>query len=269
MIKKTYLLDILTVIGLSAMLTIFITRPGFSQDTTKMKGVKKVTIQAKIITDNNGKKQEFDTTINLNRGLRPGEMHEMMKDFEFRMRGLGDEMKELQAEMNDMKLPDSGMMDSAARMMDSTWKNWEGNRNFHFRHNFKPGEFDYNYHFDFPEVPEPPQVFLHEFGDENFPKGFNEERRSRIKEKDESLNDVLGDIPMENVKSYSIKDTKDGKRIVIELKKDPFIENHKNVIIIRTPRPERMDRHDQRPQIRKKVIIQEENSRDDQQPDKL
>jgi hypothetical protein len=41
------------------------------------------------------------------------------------------------------------------------------------------------------------------------------------------------------------------------------------VIIIRTPRPDRMDRQDQRPQIRKKVIIQEDNQKDEDQPDKL
>jgi len=72
-----------------------------------------------------------------------------------------------------------------------------------------------------------------------------------------SLNDLLGDIPMDRVKSYSIKDTKNGKKIVIELNNAPFIENHRNVIIIRSPRPE--GRHGQgqapRPHIQKRIII--------------
>jgi type III secretory pathway component EscR len=67
MISKTYFRDILTVVGLAIVLTIFLTRPVFSQDTTKMKGDKKVRIVAKIVEDKNGKRQEFDTTINLDR----------------------------------------------------------------------------------------------------------------------------------------------------------------------------------------------------------
>jgi uncharacterized membrane protein len=58
MYSKTLLKDILTVIGLSIALTIFITHPGFSQDTTKINSDKKVKITAKIIQDNNGKKKK-------------------------------------------------------------------------------------------------------------------------------------------------------------------------------------------------------------------
>jgi hypothetical protein len=83
------------------------------------------------------------------------------------------------------------------------------------------------------------------------------------------LNDLLGDIPMDRVKSYSIRDTKDGKKIVIELKNEPFIEHHRNVIIMHSPRPE--GRHGQGPrqQMKKRIIIREGNQEKDEQPDKL
>lgn len=255
MISKTYLRDILTVFGLSIVLTILLTRPVFSQDTTKIKGDKKVRIVAKIVEDKNGKRQEFDTTINLDRKLKPSEEEEMMKHFQMRMKDLGDQMKDLEGELNEMKLPDSGMMDSVQRHLDRAFRNWEGPGNFHFRHKVNPREFNFDYNYDFPEPGEFPQKFLREFREENLPRILEEEHQGRLKGKGESLNDLLGDIPMDQVKSYSIKDTKDGKRIIIELNKEPFIERHRDVIILRTPRPERMDRRDGRPQIKKKVII--------------
>jgi hypothetical protein len=89
------------------------------------------------------------------------------------------------------------------------------------------------------------------------------------KGKDESLNDILGNIPLDRVKSYSIKDTKDGKRIVIELNNEPFIEHHRDVIIIRSPRPEGRPGQDPRHQMRKRVIIKEQTPEKEEEPDKL
>ena len=143
MISKTHFRDILTIFGLSIALTIFITLPGFSQDTTKIKRDNKVRIIAKIVKDKDGKRQEFDTTINLDRRLEPGEEQEMMKDFEMRFRDLGDQMKDLQVEMNEMMLPDSGMMDSVQRLTEKTFRFHGGPGNMHFRHNFSPRAFNY------------------------------------------------------------------------------------------------------------------------------
>jgi|GEM_PF-3632394 len=49
----------------------------------------------------------------------------------------------------------------------------------------------------------------------------------------QTLNDVLGDIPMDRVVSYSIKDRKGGKRIIIDLNDAPLFEKNERVIIIR------------------------------------
>jgi hypothetical protein len=277
MISKTHFRDILTFFGLSIALTIFITRPGFSQDTTKMKGEKKIRITAKIVEDKNGKRQEFDTTINLDRRLRPGEEKEMMKDFEMRFRDLDDQMKELEVEMNEMKLPDSGMMDSVQRFTERAFRFRGEPGNMHFRHHLNPQAFNFDYNFEMPESAESPQQLFREFKDENGHGMFNERRQRMFSEdrpglskgKDESLNDLLGNIPIDRVKSYSIKDTKDGKRIIIELNKEPFIEHHRDVIIIRSPRPEGRPGEGPRHQIRKRVIIKEQTPEKEEQPDKL
>jgi hypothetical protein len=205
-----------------------------------MKGDKKVRIVAKIVEDKNGKREEFDTTINLDRNMKPGEAEDIMKDFKMRMRDLDEQMKELEADFNEMNFPDSGKMDSAQKHIERTFSDWSGFGNSHFRHNFNPREFNFDYNFDFPDPGEIPQRFLREFRNEN----------------DRSLNDILGDIPMDQVKSYSIQDTKDGKRIVIELNKEPFTGHHREVIILRSPPPERMFKRDyNRPRMKKKVII--------------
>jgi hypothetical protein len=271
MITKTYFRDILTVIGLSVVLTIFITYPGFSQDTTKTKGDKKVRIVAKIVEDKNGTVHEFDTTINLDRKLKPGEEQEMMKEFELRFKDLGDQMKDLEVEMNEMKLPDSGMMDSVQRLTENTFR-FHGGPHVFMRHNSSPRAFNFDYNFDMPDIPDAPQSIIEEFNDEDSP-GMPYENQRMLQGKDESLNDLLGDIPMDRVKSYSIKDTRDGKKIVIELKNEPFIGHHRDVIILRSPRPEGRHGHGrgegQRHQMKKRIIIREGNQEKEEQLDKL
>jgi len=258
MIRKTNFRDILTIFGLSLALTIFITRPGFSQDTTKTKGDKKIKMVTRIVEDKNGKRVEFDTTINLDRKLKPGEEKQMMREFEIRIKDLDDQMKDLEVELNEIRLPDSGMMDSVQHLTERVMKLRGGPGNFHFRRNFSPRAFNYNYNFDMPDLPEPPQPFIEEFNEENSPGMINEESSRMFKGRSESLNDLLGDIPMNNVKSYSIKDTKNGKRITIELNNEPLIEHRREVIIMRSPRPEMRHRQGQRQQMQKRIIMKNE-----------
>ena len=258
MISKTHFRDILTIFGLSIALTIFITRPGFSQDTTRTKGDKKIKMVTRVVEDKNGKRLVFDTTINLDRRLNPGEEKQMMREFEVRIKDLDDQMKDLEVEFNEMGLPDSGMMDSVQRLTERAFRFRGGPGNVHFRRNFSPRAFNFDYNFDFPETPEPPQPLIEEFNDETAPGMFDKQSPRMFKGRGESLNDLLGDIPMDRVKNYSIRDTKDGKRIIIELSKEPFIEHHRDVIIIRSPRPE--GRHGQGPRhpMKKRIIIKNE-----------
>lgn len=273
MTTKTLFRDILTVIGLSIVLTIFITHPGFSQDTTKTKGDKKVRIIAKVITDKDGKTQEFDTTINLNRDLKPGEEKELLGDFEKRFGDLGDQMKHLEIEMNDMNLPDSGMMDSIQQLTEKAMKLSGHMGKYHFRHNISPHAYNYNFDFDIPDVPEPPQPLIEEF-DDDAPGMLHDRIQGMMNNREGSLNSVLGDIPMDHVKSYSIKETKHGKRITIELNDEPLIERQEKVIIMRSPRPEMRHRQNQRHQIQKRIIIRQgdqekKDSEKEEQQDKM
>ncbi|MCX6243838.1 MAG: hypothetical protein NTU98_03960 [Bacteroidetes bacterium] len=238
--------------GLGLALTIFITRPVFSQDATKTNGEKKVTIVAKIIEDKDGKKKVFDTTITLNRGLKPGEEEEMLKNLKLRYKDLGDEMKEMEMQLSEMDLPDSGMMDSIHRFTVRCLRDCNKMGFGHCNKQMLPYGFNYDFDFDMPDFSDfqPPMI-----------REFNDERGGG-----QTLNDVLGDISMDNVKSYSVKETKDGKKIIIELKKDPIVEHHQEVIIMRAPGYQRGHGHDAQPQIRKKIIIK---SGDDDDGEKL
>lgn len=270
MITKTHFRDILTVIGLSIVLTIFITHPGFSQDTTKTKGNKKVKIIAKVITDKDGKTQEFDTTINLNRDLKPGEEKEMLKNFEKRFGDLDDQMKDLEIQLNAMNLPDSGMMDSIMQLTEKAMKLRGNLGKYHFRHNFSPRAFNYNFDFDIPDIPEPPEPPMIEEFDEGTPGMLHNRMQGMMRGKGESLNSVLGDIPMDHVKSYSIKETKHGKKITIELNDEPLVEHQQKVIIMRSPRPEMRHMQNQRHkmQMQKRRMIRQHDQEQKQLEEK-
>ena len=266
-----YYRNIVTVIGIAVALVIFITRPGYSHNQQKdsTKGEKKYRITAKIIEDKDGKKQEFDTTINLNHPIDPREEKEMMKEFEHRFRDIGDQMKDLEEEMHASSLPDSGMMDSVRNYTQHFMKSWKGPGKFHLRH-MDPDKFDYDFDFSLPEPPEPPMPpSMKEFDDKDLHKIFDYREINPSRRDRQTLNDVIGDIPMDNVKSYSIRETKDGKRITIELKKDPIIERHENVIILREPGNRGHRDGSPRHEIRKRIIIKSGDKEGKDNPNKL
>jgi hypothetical protein len=236
---KSKISRIFILAGLGLALTIFVTRPAYSQDTTKVKGEKKVTIVAKIIEDKDGKKQVFDTTITLNREFKPGEHQRMMKDLEIRFKDMDDQMKELEIELSDMNLPDSGMMDSIHRFAQKCIRDCKNMGFGHCNKYMFPHGFNYDFDFDMPDLPDFPPRMIREFNDQE----------------EQTLNDVLGDIPMDNVISYSVKETKEGKKITIEVKDVPVVRHHREVIILREPGNARGRIHDGNPQMKKRIII--------------
>ncbi len=76
--------------------------------------------------------------------------------------------------------------------------------------------------------------------------------RVRPPKSGESLSDVLGDIPMRAVTSYKIKETKNGKRITIEVSDDVMDDLHEDILIwtgdVAAPPPP--------PKMRKEVFIE-------------
>jgi hypothetical protein len=95
-------------------------------------------------------------------------------------------------------------------------------------------ELDYD--FDIPCSPDIPSP--HFPGFEGFEGEFMpgcDMRVFRYDNKRQTLSDIIGDIPMDRVKSYSIKDRKNGKRITIDIEDVPLFEKQDKVIVIREP----------------------------------
>jgi hypothetical protein len=166
-------------------------------------------------------------------------------------------MKHLEVEVNDMNLPDSLMTDSVRRLCKKAFIYSGCRGKGQTMRNCCPEAFNFDYNFEMPEFCRHPQSFFGEFGDESDP-GMREEEFLMNKGKGESLNDLLGDIPMERVKSYSIKDTKNGKKITIELNKDPLVEHHEKVIIISSPGPGERHGQGRQQKMEKRIIIKNE-----------
>jgi len=250
---KTYSLfkNVSGLLGLTlAFLIIFIT-PGYSQD--KGKPQHKKTITLKIVTDDNGKTKVMDTTFTSDAKIDMKQMNEYLKgmsDFEF--------------QAGDLELPDSTFLDSVRQLCGRAIminKNFKGPR-FKFR-DF-PGGFDYDFEI---ENPEGRMRDAEEF--ENFDRSEMmpgpEMRRFRFEKPRQTLSDVIGDIPMDRVKSYSIKDRKGGKRIVIDVEENPFMEKERHVIIMR--HPGRHGVHPQRHNADRKIMIRTESREKSDNPE--
>ena len=221
--------------GAIAILAIFITRPVYSQETAKKESSEKIVL--KIIRDDNGKTTVIDTI---------------------------------------MEMPDSTMMDSLHKEIDKVIVIGKGGKHALIRMHQMPDGL--NYDFEMPSLPECPALEdLDEIEWEGMVPGQNMENcfwQQRCPEQErrvirsggdgESLNDVLGDIPMDRVVSYSIKERKGGKRIIIDLKDAPMFERHENVIIIRDPGRASRNRNHSSRQVRVYV-----NDDQDVKPDKL
>ncbi len=193
--------------GLALILAIFVTRPASSQEAAKKETYKKITM--KVVSDNNGKITVIDTT---------------------------------------MEMTDTAMVDSLQNEIEKVIV--LGNRGKHARFKYRNMPGGYNYDF---EIPCPPdglreleelegldwEEMMSDLGgragqwDHGFP--LPDRRIIRSGGDGATLNDILGRIPMDRVVSYSIKDRKGGKRIVIDLNDAPMFERQEQVIVIREP----------------------------------
>ena len=212
------------------ILAIFITKPAVSQEPAKTESHKKITM--KIFSDDNGKVTIYDTT---------------------------------------MEMPDSAMVDSLKNEIEKVIILGKGGKHSRVRVHNMPDEF--NYKFEMPYIPEC-NMNLEELEDldlEGMMEGCDMdkvmcehmapgcERMIRSGGKGQSLNDLLGEIPMDRVVSYSIKDRKNGKRIIIDLNDAPTFERQERVIIVREPRRNQHVKNNQERQVR--VIV---NTDDDE-----
>ena len=205
--KNTINFKFALLFGVAVILVIFVTRPGHTQDTGKKESHKKVVL--KIVSDDNGKTTIIDTT---------------------------------------MEIPDSAMIDSIKKEIDKVIVLGRGGKHARIKMHQMPEGYDYQ--FEIPPIPDCPMLLedLEELELDRMDlardmENFHWEQRAprmerrmlRMDNHRQTLTDVLGDIPMDRVASYSIKDRKNGKRIIIDLNDAPMFDREKNVIIIREP----------------------------------
>jgi hypothetical protein len=160
-------------------------------------------------------------------------------------------------------LPDSAMTDSVRREIDRVMELGHGGKCGVYRFHDMP--HGYSFDFDMPDMPDCPNLEeMREFGiDAEMPEEFMSGNWNmpgpppmmmRQPRGGQTLNDLLGDIPMERVKNYTIKDTKNGKRIIIDIDNAPFFEKKRDrVVIIRGDGRGKGD--GQRQKKRVKVIV--------------
>ena len=130
-------------------------------------------------------------------------------------------------------------------------------RSPHFR--WQDKQEGYDYEFDVPCMPDIdfPCFKWDEDFEEDFSPG-HDMKVLRYNNKSQSLSDIIGDIPMDRVKSYSIKERKNGKRIIIDIEDAPLFEKQDRVIIMREPGRQSHKRTIADPQM--KVIIKSDDS---------
>jgi hypothetical protein len=209
---------------------IFLVKPGFSQDTIKKKE-DSGRVKLLIKVDKDGKSRTIDTTFTLTGPMDEKYLEDFLKDYKDSMKDFADQMHDMEINIKAMGIPDSAMMDSLGRIE----KKFEIiARAGHGRDGCRGTDpsFRFDYDFALPDLPEPPAPpspprawgFGHGF-DDGF---FEDDHRNGAG----TLSDMLGVIPMDQVKSYSIKNTKDGKKIVIEISNDPLMGRHDKIVII-------------------------------------
>ena len=191
----------------AALLAIFITRPVFSQEKAKNESYKKIVV--KVISDDNGKTTVTDTTMEYpDSTLIDSIQNEINKVIVF---GKGGKHNRIYMRKSpggkESAVTIKCTPDCRMDMKDMEDMGME---------DMVPGQPMED--FDMPAmIPGQCQRMMHPGGN------------------GQTLNDLLGEIPMDRVLSYKIKDTKNGKRITIDLKDAPLFEQQPRVIIIREP----------------------------------
>ncbi len=233
--RKPFTLKIALLSAAWMMLFIFITGKAFSQENNGKPNQKRIVV--KIVTEDNGKTTMVDTT---------------------------------------MEMPDSSQMDSVRKQIDKIIMFDGGGKHHHGKIHGMPQGFSYD--FGMPPPPECPMGLDEPEGmemdvmeDDNDSEGNGWEqtapraecRMMRSGGHRQTLTDILGDIPMDRVVSYSIKDRKNGKRIIIDLNNASIFEREDRVIVIHGSGKMQQSKH--HPQHQVKVYMKRD---DDEKIDK-
>jgi hypothetical protein len=230
-----------------------------AQDSAKTRSKKGVVV-LKIKKDDNGKTTVIDTTFTLTDASGRQELEEFLKQHEKELKNLSEDLGNIEVMVDIPDVPDSMATDSLIKQMKIITKDI---RCPHFKWYNNPEGFDYEFevpcHHDFPS---PPCHGFEGVEDEYFLG--DDWRGFKYKNKRQTLSYILGDIPMDRVKKYSIKDKKNGKKIIIEVENAPLNERQDRIIVIREPGKQshikgRSDRQ-------MKVIIQSDDDKQIEEP---
>jgi hypothetical protein len=238
---------------ISVLITFALSFSVIAQDSTESKS-KKAKIVLKIKKDYNGKTTVIDTTFTLSTPASHKEFDEYLKKHEEELDNLGKELENIEVFVDMPDFPDSMATDSLIKQLKFVGK---GIRTPHFNwHNRSQG---YDYDFEVPCPPDfPPPMHRNEGIERDYSRD-HDMKSFHYENNRPTLSDILGDIPMDRVLSYSIKDRKNGKRIIIDLNDEPFPEKQDRVVIIREPGKQAQKRDHSDRQV--KVIIKSDDGK--------
>jgi hypothetical protein len=246
--------QVITILSAAVVLAIFVTRPASAQEKAKADGKK--TVKIKITKEDNGKTTVIDTVFYADSPLDAKEMQAVMQKAE-------NEMKEAHKQMKQMRF------EIALSSDDSASAGSEGKRimkvySFGGDEDSPEGDGgEFNYSFNVPCHPE--CMEMQECMEQmNWEGAGNKMQFMHPGSQGSTLSDLLGDIPMERVKSYSIKDRKNGKRIIIDIDDAPLMEKQDRMIYIQGNPPHQSAAHVQMRKVPRevKVIVNTDDEKD-------
>jgi hypothetical protein len=239
--------------SLSAFLLLSTTL-GFSQDPGKNadKKEKKATIVIKVKKDGD-KTTVTDSTFDLSTPEGKKNFEKFMAEHEKNMKGMEKELQELEVSVNIPDLDSLGL-DSVCKKVRII-SSGSGHPRCYYINPGKAGDFSYDFEVPPPPPPPPGDFDFGQFGCDNYD---GQMKVLRFNKQQSTLSDLIGDIPMERVKGYTIKDRKNGKRIIIDIEDAPLTEQRDHMIIIRDDGDNSGPGHSKK--VEKKVIIRSGDS---------
>jgi len=243
--KKTVFITKFEILSVMLIFLALIFSAGaYAQDTITKKEPK--VIRIKVNTDGDGESVTIDTSFTIDDEFDEEAFEAYMSDFD-------DKMKEMEVHLEKLDF-DEAEWDR----LEDQFKEMEihlegvGKECDHYKKAMKAYKHCIPRHMEFYSQ-RPHHYYC-------APDHHRDIVRWHEKPKGESLSDVLGDIPMSAVKSYKIRDTKYGKKIVIEVNDDYPGEFSEEVILIRTP--EVPEIRVTKPRIKREIIIETEDDED-------
>jgi len=211
--KSMSILKPLVFAWLALAMTLLLSGEINAQDSLVKKPQKVITL--KVDMDGDGKSFTIDTTIIIDENFDMDEFNETMMEYKVQVMDMEKCLKEMELELKGEDL-EKMMHEIEVSLRDVNCDMPKVKA--HCRGIRAPHSID-KYH---------NQGNMFFYGD---PDIHREMVRVRPPRRGESLSDVLGDIPMRAVTSYKIKETKNGKRITIEVSDDAMDDLHEDVLI--------------------------------------